>query len=174
VLAFEPTEPGTMRRPPRRPDQPILTGEVMWRIVFVSFLFVFGAFGMFYWAQSRSLPVEEGRTLVVNTIVVIGIFYLFSVRYVHGTSLSWQGVLGTPAVLIGVAVAVVLQLALTYLPFMGAIFDTRPVALIDGLVVIGVGVAMLFLLEAEKGARTVIATALKGGKPVLGKIVLKQ
>ena len=36
--------------------------------------------------------------MVVNTLVVMEIFYLFSVRYVHGPALTWQGVLGTPAV----------------------------------------------------------------------------
>ena len=50
-------------------------------------------------AASRS---RLARTMVVNTIVVMEIFYLFSVRYIHGPSLTWQGVLGTPAVLIGV------------------------------------------------------------------------
>jgi hypothetical protein len=29
--------------------------------------------------------------MAVNTLVVMEIFDLFSVRYVHGTSLTWQG-----------------------------------------------------------------------------------
>ena len=33
TLAFEPTEPGTMRRPPRAPGQPILSGFLLWRVV---------------------------------------------------------------------------------------------------------------------------------------------
>ena len=157
TLAFEPTEPGTMRRPPRMRDQAILTGALVWRIIFVSLLFVAGAFGMFFWSETRGLAVEEARTLVVNTIVVMEIFYLFSVRYVHGTSLTWQGVLGTPAVLIGVGVVVLAQLALTYLPVMRAVFDTRPVAILDGLSVIAVGIALLFAVEMEKRFRDAIA-----------------
>ena len=38
TLAFEPTEAGTMRRPPRRPDEPILTGLLAWRVLLVSIL----------------------------------------------------------------------------------------------------------------------------------------
>ena len=49
--------------------------------------------------------------MAVNTLVTMEIFYLFSVRYVHGASLTWQGVLGTRAVLIGVAIVVVAQFA---------------------------------------------------------------
>ena len=46
VLAFEPTERDVMNRPPRRPDEPMLSGFVVWRICFVSVLFLAGIFGM--------------------------------------------------------------------------------------------------------------------------------
>src|SRR3546814_17508372 len=104
-----------MRRPPRPASESLLSGLLVWRIVLVSTLFVAGAFGMFAWTLARGLSVEEARTIVVNTIVVMEIFYLFSVRYLRLTSLTWEGVLGTPAVLIGVALVVALQLAFTYL-----------------------------------------------------------
>lgn len=157
TLAFEPTEPGTMLRPPRSPDQGILTATLIWRVVFVSGLFVMAAFGVFYWAERRGLGLAESRTLVVNTIVVLEIFFLFSVRYVHGTSLTWQGVLGTPAVIAGVMVVVLLQLALTYLPFMNVIFETTPVSLQDGLIVITLGVFLLMIVEGEKRIRLALA-----------------
>jgi len=150
VLAFEPAEPGIMQRPPRRADAPILSGQLLWRVILVSVLFALGAFGMFAWAESRGLSHEMARTMVVNTVVVMEIFYLFSVRYVHGTSLTWQGVLGTPAVLMGVGGIVVLQLAFTYLPIMQRVFDTRGIAIVDGLAIIGMGVALLAIIEVEK------------------------
>jgi magnesium-transporting ATPase (P-type) len=157
TLAFEPTEPGTMQRPPRQPDEPLLSGFLLWRVAFVSLLFVVGAFGVFFYATERGLSVETARTMVVNTIVVMEIFYLFSVRYVHGPSLTWQGVLGTPAVLIGVAIVVVLQLSFTYLPFLQAVFGTAPIAVLDGLVAIAVGVATLLAVEIEKRIGAAIA-----------------
>lgn len=46
VLAFEPTEADVMQRPPRRPDEPMLSRFVIWRIFFVSALFLAGIFGM--------------------------------------------------------------------------------------------------------------------------------
>jgi magnesium-transporting ATPase (P-type) len=150
ALAFEPSEPGAMHRPPRATDEPLLSGFVIWRIVFVSILFVIGTFGIFFWAESRGQSLEEARTLVVNTIVVMEIFYLFSVRFQHGPSLTWSGVLGTPAVLIGVGLVVLLQLAFTYAPPLQALFETRPVGLSDGMAVVGAGVVLLTVLELEK------------------------
>ena len=116
TFAFEPMEPGAMRRPPRAAYQPILTLDLLWRVLFVSVLFVTATFGVFFWAQSAGSSLEVARTMVVNTLVVMEIAYLFSVRYVHGTSFTWAGVVGTPAVLIGVGTVAVAQLAFTYLP----------------------------------------------------------
>jgi magnesium-transporting ATPase (P-type) len=167
TLAFEPTEPGTMHRPPRPADQPILTGSLGWSVIFVSLLFVAGAFGMFFWAQARGLPIEEARTIVVNTVVVLQIFYLFSIRFVYGTALTVRGVLGTPAVIIGIGTVVVAQIAFTYLPALQAVFDTRPVSLLDGLAIIGVGVALLVIVESEKSVRAHLARR-NAGQPALG------
>ncbi len=153
VLAFEPTEPGTMKQRPRPTDEPILRLDVVWRIVFISVLFLIGAFGMFTWAESRGLPLELARTMVVNTIVVMEIFYLFSVRYSYGASLTLQGLLGTPAVLAGITAVVLLQLVFTYAPFMAIPFATAPVPLADGLVIVAVGAVLFVVVEIEKRIR---------------------
>ena len=150
TLAFEPTEPGTMTRPPRKATDSLLSGTLLWRTLFVSFLFVLGAFGIFFYAMERGLSVDMARTMVVNTIVVMEIAYLFSVRFIHGASLTWRGLLGTPAVLAGVAVTVLAQLAFTYLPVLQKVFATEPVAPLDGLLIVGIGVALLVLVELEK------------------------
>ena len=150
LLAFEPAEPGVMKPPATPPGRSDLSGLLVWRVVLVSVLFAIGAFGMFAWSNRRGLPHETARTMVVNTVVVMEIFYLFSVRYIHGTSVTWQGVFGTPAVLIGVVGIIVVQLAFTYLPIMQTIFQTRSLSLLDGIACVGVGVVLLVLLEIEK------------------------
>ncbi|MDH3581887.1 MAG: cation transporting ATPase C-terminal domain-containing protein, partial [Hyphomicrobiales bacterium] len=152
-LAFESAEPDIMQRRPRAADARLLSGFLLWRIFFVSVLFAIGAFGMFAWAETQGASHEQARTIVVNAIVVMEIFYLFSVRYLRMTSLTWAGVLGTPAILIGVGSVTALQLGFTYLPFMQLIFQTRPVALVDGLVIIGAGMALFVILEIEKRVR---------------------
>ncbi|MDG9349805.1 cation transporting ATPase C-terminal domain-containing protein, partial [Streptococcus pneumoniae] len=47
MLAFEPKEPGTMSRLPRRSDEPMLTRALMVRIGLVSTVLVVGAWAMF-------------------------------------------------------------------------------------------------------------------------------
>ena len=78
------------------------------------------------------------------------IFCLFSVRYVHGTSPTWQGVLGTHAVLTGVGNVILAQLGFTCLRPMHAVFDARPVVLADADAMVAAGFALLVVVEAEK------------------------
>jgi magnesium-transporting ATPase (P-type) len=150
VLAFEPPEPHVMRRPPRPAHAGLLTPFLVWRVIFVSLIFLAGALSIFFYALNRGLDIETARTMVVNTIVVLEIFYLFNVRYLHMTSFTWRGALGTPPVLIAVSAVVVAQFAFTYLPVMHELFATRPVSFVDGLLIVAVGVMSMVILEIEK------------------------
>nr|WP_273544222.1 cation transporting ATPase C-terminal domain-containing protein [Luteimonas saliphila] len=150
ALAFEPPERGVMARPPRRRDAPLVSAFMLWRIVLVSILFSVGAFGIFAWAQARGHDVATTRTMVVNMFCAMEIFYLFSVRYLYGTSFSLRGLRGTPAVLWAIVAVVLAQLAFTYLPWMHLLFDSRPVPLFEGIVIVASGAALMGLLELEK------------------------
>ena len=152
-LAFEPTEPDVMKRPPRAASEKLLNLFLLWRIVFVSLLFVAGIFVVYSWAMARGETVAVARTLAVNTLVVMEVFYLFAVRYLDSPSITLRGVLGTPAVLLSISAVTMLQLMFTYAPFMHHFFDARPVALADGLVVLCSGPALLLVLELEKRLR---------------------
>lgn len=162
ALAFERTEPGTMRRPPRDVDAPILGGDLIWHVVLVSALFLAAIYGIFNYAIDRGNDLETARTLTVNVLIVLKIFHLFYIRNVYTTSLTWEAVRGTPAVWISVGVVVVAQFLLTYVPFFQAAFDTRPVSLLDGAIVIGIGMAFFAIVEMEKQLRLRLAASNSG------------
>ena len=150
ALAFEPSEPGVMRRLPRRPNAGLLTPFILWRVIVVSLLFAAISLGVFFWALNQGRDLETARTMVVNTLVVLEIFYLFSVRFLHMTSFTYTGVKGTTPVWIALAVVVAGQLAFTYLPIMNTIFGSRPLTLAEGALIIALGAASFVLLEFEK------------------------
>jgi magnesium-transporting ATPase (P-type) len=150
VLAFEPPEPGIMERPPRRRDASLLTPLLLWRVVFVSCLFAGVALLIFFGAQSLGATVEKARTLTVNMLVLAEIAYLFNVRFLHMRSLTLKGALGTRPVLIALAIVTLAQLAFTYLPFLQIVFETVPLTLLEGAIIIAIGFGLLLLLEAEK------------------------
>jgi magnesium-transporting ATPase (P-type) len=150
TLAFEPTEPGAMRRPPRDPAEPILSGRLMAQVAFVSVLLAAGCFGLFALAKAQGLPLEVARTMAVNALVAMELFYLFSARYAHGSALTAEGLKGTPAVWIGVAVTVTAQAGFTFLPAANVVFGSAPLAAGQIALATGAGVAVLLAAEARK------------------------
>jgi magnesium-transporting ATPase (P-type) len=150
ALAFEPAEPRLMQRPPRAKAAPLLSPFLVWRIAIVSLLLTAAALGIFFYALGAGRSIETARTMVVNVLVVCELFYLFNVRYLHTTSITFRGALGTPAVLIAVALLTAAQLLFTYAPFMNRIFGSRPLSLQDGLLILAIAGSMMLLLEGEK------------------------
>ena len=153
ALAFEPTEAGTMARPPRSRDAPILTGELVWHVVMVAVLFLAAVFGVFSYAIDRGYSLPLAQTMAMNTLVVLEIFHLFFIRNIHGTSLTWDAAKGTKVVWTVVIVITAAQFAVTYLPPLQALLGTEPVPLADGLLIVAVGAAFFAIIEIEKQIR---------------------
>jgi len=153
ALAFEPTEPGTMRRAPRPRGEPLLDGALVWHIVLVATLFLGGVFGIFAYAGDRGYSLELARTMAMNTLVVMEIFHLFYIRNVYSTSLTWQAARGTRAVWAAVLTVTAAQFAVTYLPPLQRVFATEPVAFLDGVLITGIGIALFAVIEVEKQLR---------------------
>lgn len=153
ALAFEPSEPGTMRRPPRSRDAPLLTGELVWHIVLVSSLFLLAVFGIYAYAVDRGYDQALAQTMAMNMLVVLEIFHLFFIRNVHGTSLTWAAAKGTKVVWACVVTVTVAQFAITYLPPLQTVFATQSVSPADGLLIVAVGAVFFALIETEKQMR---------------------
>lgn len=142
-----------MLRPPRPRHVPLLSGALAWHVIFVSFLFLAGVFGIFNYAVDKGYPIELARTISLNTLVVMEIFHLFFIRNIYGTSLTWKAVRGTKTVWATVLVIMIAQFAITYWAPLQKAFATRPVAVFDGFLIVGVGVVLFAILEIEKQIR---------------------
>lgn len=153
ALAFEPSEPGTMRRPPRPRGEALLTGALVWHVALVSLLFSAAVFGVYTYALDKGHSQELAQTMAMNMIVVLEIFHLFFIRNIHGTSLTLAAAKGTPVVWACVIAVTGAQFAVTYLPPLQAVFGTRGVPLFDGMLIIGIGVVFFALIETEKQMR---------------------
>jgi magnesium-transporting ATPase (P-type) len=142
-----------MARPPRRRDEPILSGALVWHVVLVAGLFAAAVFGVFSYAIDRGHSLALAQTLAMNTLVVLEIFHLFFIRNLHGTSLTWAAVRGTRVVWAVVIAITAAQFAVTYLPPLQAVLGTEAVPMGEGMLVVAVGMAFFALLEIEKQIR---------------------
>lgn len=149
-LVFEAAELNVMRRKPRDVQAPMLSAFMTWRIVFVSLLMVTGTFGLFLWERMHGADIETARTVAVNTLVVIEIFYLFNTRYLTRSAVSVEGLFGSRYVLMAVALVIIFQLLFTYLPLMQHFFATAGISLASWSRIIAVGFLIFVAVEIEK------------------------
>ena len=156
ALAFEPTEDNTMLRPPRRRNEPLLSGALIWHVAFVSSLFLAAVFGIYAHAVGKGHAPELARTMALNTLVVLEIFHLFFIRNIYGTSLTWKAAQGTGVVWLCVVAVTAAQFAVTYLPPLQRTFGTAPVPILDGLLIVGVGILFFAVIETEKQVQILI------------------
>jgi len=152
MLAFEPGEAQLMRRPPRRPDTPLLTLDLGMRVVLVSGLLLAGAFGLFVWEQRLGASEAAARTVAINVFVMVQIFYLLNCR-----SLEWSmlqiGPFSNPWVTRGIGAMAVLQLLLTYVPLMNQLFHTAPIGWAAWGRILAVGLIAYAVVGVEKWIR---------------------
>ena len=153
ALAFEPTERTAMSRPPRPRNQPLLSGSLIWHIVLVASLFLAGVFSIYEYALLRGYSENLARTIAMNTLVALEIFHLFFIRNMNITALSWKAVWGTRVVWLSVIVVVIGQGVITYVPWFQGVFETEGVALMDALLIGGIGILLFIVIEIEKQIR---------------------
>jgi len=150
TLAFEPPEQNVMKRAPRDPREPLLSGFLIWRILFVSLILVSGTFGLFIWEREHGASIELARTVAVNTLVMFEIFYLLSARYLLAPALTFEGLSGNRYVWYAIGLLLLLQAGFTYLGPMQTLFATTDMSLESWLRVVAVSSTVLFLVEMEK------------------------
>ena len=152
TLAFERVEPGVMARPPRRPSEPLLTFDVVARILLVSVLLLTAAFWLFEHELGRGMPVAEARTAAVNVFVAVELFYLFNCRSLTGHAAD-LGLFSNRWLLGGVTLMVALQLLFTYWPPMNYLFDTAPIDAATWLKILAAAALTWTIVEIEKTIR---------------------
>lgn len=150
ALAFEPAEKDVMKRPPRNPREPLVTKLALWRIAFVSVIIMIGTVSIFEYSVMQGYSMEVARTLAVGAIISAQAFYLLNSRFATDSSLRLDVLWRNRAVAIAIGIVVLAQLGLTYLPFMNTVFGTEPVSAYFWLPILGVGLAVFFLVEIEK------------------------
>lgn len=148
-ISFEPMEQNVMKRPPRKAGQPILGKQIVWRIIFVSFLIGAFVLQIFNYMIDAGLEETAARTVAVNTLVCSQLFYLFNCRRMKGPAIS-RDFFKNKYVFYAAILLTLLQVFFVYTPFMNRFFETEPVAL-EFWIYPGIAAFLVFLIvEVEK------------------------
>ena len=135
-LAFEAMEPNIMKRPPRKPSEPLMNRFVVFRTVFVAILMAVFAVGLFlneyYGDVARgddpALALREAQTMAVTAVILMQIFYLLNCRSLKNSVFD-IGLFTNKTVYAGIAALLALQLLFVYAPFMNSVFGSAPLTM---------------------------------------------
>jgi Ca2+-transporting ATPase len=145
-MGVEPAERGVMQRPPHDPGASIWAGglgrQAVWTGVFLGAAAL--AVGWAYHAADQS----QWQSMIFTSLAFMQIFQALGTRSATET-LRRLGLRTNPTMLLTVAGVVTLQLAALYTP-LSTFLDLEPLGALDLAICVGLGVALLGLLEGYK------------------------
>lgn len=156
-LALEAMEPDVMNRPPRKPNKPLLSSLIIFRMILVSLVMAGGTIGLFLWEYNKelsrgmahSLAISEAQTMAVTAMVLFQVFYLIDCRSLN-FSVNKIGLFSNPFIYIGIATVLLVQVAFVYFPFMNRWFHSSPLKAEAWGVSAMVAFSILIIISIEK------------------------
>ena len=134
ALAFEPIAPSLMAQPPRPPEQPLLTGGLIRRVLVVSLFNWVVIYGLFFWSIQRHGDLALARTMALQGLVLAHLVYLACISQLGMgllalPRLGWRALAKTPVALMAIAGTVAVQALFSQTQVMNNFFSTAPLNL---------------------------------------------
>jgi Ca2+-transporting ATPase len=152
ALAVEPAEGDVMQRPPRRPDEAVLSRAFVREMLFYSALITAATLSAFLWTLSHT--PQRATTVAFMTLALAQVGHLGNARSASAV-LHPLRVLANPFALLGAGVSVGLQLAAVLLPPLAHVLHLSPLDTRDWVVILASAAVPAVVGQAVKvvGAR---------------------
>ena len=147
-LGLEPKFGDELKQPPRHPKVGLIFPGLLLRIGFLAILMSVGIFLIFNWAQAR-VSLEEARTLAFCSMVAFEWFRAFNARSDEHT-LFRLGIFRNRWLVVSILIAIILQLAVVYVPFLQVAFNTVPLGIDKWGIAILAGGSLFAIEEIRK------------------------
>jgi Ca2+-transporting ATPase len=150
ALSMEPPEPGIMERSPRDPDEPIIAGTDLKRMLFESGTIGLGVMGA-YFAGMRRYGIGPGAaTLAFNTLTMSELAHAYSSRSHYRNVFGGIKLPPNKALVAAIGGMSVLQVIVSVVPGARRLLGTTPMGVFDLLVIAAGVLGPLVLNEATK------------------------
>lgn len=145
-LSFEKAEKDIMNRPPRPPQQSVFSNGRGLHMIWVGMLMAGIALSAQAWAINHGL---HWQTIVFNVLCLSQMGHVLAIRS-ERQSLFGAGIFSNKPLLAAVFIALLLQAAVTYIPFLQPVFETEALTLHEFLLVGAASSLVFFAVEIEK------------------------
>lgn len=149
-LGVEPAETGTMKRPPRAPQESLFSGGLGRHVVWVGLAIGLLALGVGLLYHDAANPADaRWQTMIFTALAFMQMGQALASRSTR-ESIVTLGLRSNPVLLGLVGVTAVLQLTVIYTPFLDQFFQVTPLSARELLLCVGLGGLTLLLIELEK------------------------
>ncbi|MHC5269805.1 HAD-IC family P-type ATPase [Enterococcus sp. LJL98] len=148
AFIFEPAESGIMDKKPRQSNGQLLSRMDIIQMAIVSILMAGLSLVAYEWFLAQGLSQALSSTLMINILVMSKIFYLFNIR-TSKPAMSKAFFTNKMAFII-IGVMLILQLLLTYVPFMQRAFQTDSISMMGWIISFVSGLLILVVSEVIK------------------------
>jgi len=155
-LAFEPGEKGILNRPPRDPQEGIMSRLLIQRTVLVGMVIALGVAWNYINALEAGASLEHARTIAVTTMVFFQFFQAWNSRSEY-ESIFRINLLGNPFLFYSMIAAGLAQVAFVYAPPLQWIFRTVPLSAAEWVQILAVAASVLVVVEVDKWLRRRVA-----------------
>jgi Ca2+-transporting ATPase len=145
-LAWEPGEPGVMKRKPRDPQKGIVTRSFLIKVLGNGALIGLGTFAAFVISLWLGMDETVARTIAFSTLAFGQLLHIFNVREKESFSFD-KSLLKNPFLLMSLVLSTVLQLLVIYLPFFNRVMETAPLNAVHWLFVLAGSCIPLALIQ---------------------------
>ena len=160
-LGVEPMHEDVLNLPPREPGAGIFDWKLLRRVVILSIVVAAGVLGLYYY-RLQNAETARARTLAFTTLAAFQWCQAFNARSRH-LSVFRIGVFSNRWLVLGVSVAILLQLGVIYAPVGQAVFGTTALTFWDWLLLAPTAATVLVADELLK------FFGLNGGRMKHGK-----
>ncbi|MDO9573135.1 MAG: HAD-IC family P-type ATPase [Candidatus Omnitrophota bacterium] len=147
-LIMEPREE-VMNYPPDKKNEPLLTKSLVKLLLFRAPIMAAGIIGLFIYEINRGMPLVYCRSVAFTVLAVTQ--WLNGINCRSDTkSIFKMPFFGNKYLLLGLTLAIILHLAVLYVPFLQNIFSTIALSLTDWIKIIIVGSSIFWVEEIRK------------------------
>ena len=147
ALAGEPPEGDVMQRPPRPPKESVFAHGLGIHILWVGLLIGGICLGTQAWAMHKD--AQHWQTMVFTVLAFSQMAHVMAIRSESRSFFSIR-FFGNPALLGAVALTIILQLAIVYVPALNTVFSTRPLTWFELGACLGLSSITFWAVELEK------------------------
>jgi len=148
-LSFEKAEKDIMKRPPRPPQQTVFANGRGFHMIWVGILMAGIALSLQAWAIRNDMPWQ---TMVFNFLCISQMCHVLGIRSEKQSFLS-MGLFSNKLLIGSVLLTLLLQAAITYVPFLQFVFKTQSLTFSEFVVVGVASILILVAVEIEKIVR---------------------